>query len=348
MNGDCSEQELLLLMQQIAASEENQKALFNTKVLRAKEAYEHFSDEAHLDNAYRQLLWMWEKKQALAAGQTRPLRPLRIFVRYAAVVLLMLGLSFAAYFLFHTDTDTPPYITERIAPNGETKMLLLDDQTRIWLSAGSQLRYPSQFAKDKRTVELEGKAYFEVALDAGRPFTVQTAEYVVEVLGTAFEICSFGDERASDVILEKGSVCLSDKAGKALGRLHPGQIFEYDSDNRRFSIREIDARLYTSWRKGAIEFDRITFEELITVLERNYHMKIVLRSASLADYTFVSSLSLTKNIHEMMETLQYIVPMEYAFENDSVITIDAKKRAHYQKNTEQRNGKPVRQTQNKK
>jgi hypothetical protein len=50
----------------------------------------------------------------------------------------------------------------------------------------------------------------------------------------------------------------------------------------------------------------------------------------------------------MMETLQYIVPMEYAFENDSVITIDAKKRAHYQKNTEQRNGKPVRQTQNKK
>jgi ferric-dicitrate binding protein FerR (iron transport regulator) len=320
LNGACSPQEVEQLLHWIASSEENQKALFNLKILRGKEAYAQFSDEAHLEKAYRQLLRMLEKRQAVPpAGHIS----LRTFIRYAASVLLILGLSFAAYFIYRANEN--PYLTVQIAPGEEIKTLTLDDQSRIWLSPGSQIRYPARFAKGKRSVELEGKAYFEVARDTCRPFTVHTGEYAVEVLGTAFEIRSFNHENTSDVILEEGSVCLSDNDGKALCRLRPGQIFEYDNRKKDFSINEIDAGLYTSWRKGVIEFDRITFEELIAVLARNYQVKISIQSRNLENYTLVSSLSLTKNIREMMETLQYIVPMKYTFENDSIISIKAKK-----------------------
>src|SRR5690606_31948180 len=61
------------------------------------------------------------------------------------------------------------YNTLIIPMGGEYKVTLADG-TRVWLNAGSSLRYPVEFSANERDVILSGEAYFEVAKQSGRPF----------------------------------------------------------------------------------------------------------------------------------------------------------------------------------
>ena len=72
-------------------------------------------------------------------------------------------------------------------PRGGGYRLRLADGSRVWLNAGSSLRYPVGFQDSVRQVFLEGEAYFEVNHD-GKPFIVSTGSMNPRVLGTSFNI----------------------------------------------------------------------------------------------------------------------------------------------------------------
>lgn len=78
-------------------------------------------------------------------------------------------------------------------PRGGEYRLMLADGSRVWMNAGSRLRYPERFGRS-REVYLTGEAYFEVAKDSCRPFRVHTEDYGVEVLGTRFNVTAYADE----------------------------------------------------------------------------------------------------------------------------------------------------------
>ncbi|WP_315814103.1 FecR family protein [Paraflavitalea speifideaquila] len=63
---------------------------------------------------------------------------------------------------FSTDPGDSIYFnTIRIPYKGQYKVIL-PDGSRVWLNAGSSLRYPVVFGQQERRVELRGEAYFEV------------------------------------------------------------------------------------------------------------------------------------------------------------------------------------------
>src|SRR5690606_24170677 len=96
-------------------------------------------------------------------------------------------------------------------PCGGEYQAVLSDGTKVWLNADSHLKYPVDFDKDKRVVELEGEAYFEVAKMNGKPFIVKTQNQEVKVLGTHFNINSYGYEEGIKTTLLEGSVMVSRK-----------------------------------------------------------------------------------------------------------------------------------------
>ena len=73
-------------------------------------------------------------------------------------------------------------------PKGCEFSLTLSDGSRVWLNAGSKLKYPEVFAGDHREVYLEGEAYFEVARNEQASFSVYTRDMNLQVLGTSFNI----------------------------------------------------------------------------------------------------------------------------------------------------------------
>ena len=73
-------------------------------------------------------------------------------------------------------TDQVPGTTpnELIVPARNQYKVMLQDQSVVYLNAGSVLRFPSVFTATERRVSLVGEGYFEIAADAGRPFVVET------------------------------------------------------------------------------------------------------------------------------------------------------------------------------
>ena len=126
----------------------------------------------------------------------------------AAAVALVLVSSLVTYFFISHHSGPEAYYT-CIAPLGGKAEVLLPDGSRVWLNAGSDLRYPASFGGDSRMVELNGEAYFEVAKHAGSKFTVNTKGYDVIVHGTKFNISAYDDDASVTTTLLEGSVQVS-------------------------------------------------------------------------------------------------------------------------------------------
>lgn len=130
------------------------------------------------------------------------LQPKIRWIRYAAAAAVVLLLAGAGWWWTGRQAPPAPETTAEspaIARSGTGEILatnngpalrsvFLVDGSRITLSPGARVRYQSIPGPDAREVRLEGSAFFEVAPDPKRPFTVFAGKVVTRVLGTSFRI----------------------------------------------------------------------------------------------------------------------------------------------------------------
>ena len=99
-------------------------------------------------------------------------------------------------------------------PVGGEYSLVLSDGTKVFLNADSELKYPVEFSDGKRIVDLKGEAYFEVHKDSLRSFIVRMNGAEVTVLGTSFNVNTYGDDGQIYTTLVNGSVRVSSMKNK--------------------------------------------------------------------------------------------------------------------------------------
>ena len=90
------------------------------------------------------------------------------------------------------------------AAHGQVREMLLPDGTKVWLNQSSVLKYPRAFEGKERHVYLDGEAYFEVARNHEKPFTVKSQAMDVRVLGTSFNIKCRPDNSFAETTLGRG------------------------------------------------------------------------------------------------------------------------------------------------
>ena len=161
-------------------------------------------------------------------------------------------------------------------PLGGEYSLTLADGTRVWLNAMSELRYPVAFGGELREVELKGEAYFEVTKDERKPFIVKTDEFNVRVLGTSFNVSAYSNDSLLHTTLCSGHVRLSDRENpeKEVDLL-PGKQVVFHRESRKMEVCHVDTDVFVSWRDGAFQFDNNTVEEVFTILQRWYNVRVV-------------------------------------------------------------------------
>ena len=158
-------------------------------------------------------------------------------------------------------------------PRGMELKVILPDGSEVWLNAESSLEFPTAFT-DKRHVALVGEAYFKVARDEGRPFTVSTDKMNVRVLGTEFNFRHYATER-TEVALVKGSVEVLDPDNTSTKIvLHPGEAANVGNDGD-IRVHPVNTYAVNQWTKGFFYFQDKTLATVLQEIGRWYNMGIV-------------------------------------------------------------------------
>ena len=103
---------------------------------------------------------------------------------------------------------------EVLAQKGSRTRTILPDGSTVWLNAGSKISYKPGLSGTTREVILEGEAYFDIVKRAGRAFIVHTKEIDISVLGTAFNVKSYPNDKTIETTLIRGLVSITRNSGK--------------------------------------------------------------------------------------------------------------------------------------
>jgi len=148
----------------------------------------------------------------------------------------------------------------------ETQVILLDDGSRLTLDADSAVQL--QFSAGYRDVRLlRGAAFFEVAADPARPFTVRSGGLSATALGTAFEVAEAGGTTA--VAVTEGVVAIAG-AGDANppGPLRGGDWARLGPDGQ-IEQGQGDPAMFGGWRSGLLVVEDRPAAEVADALERH-------------------------------------------------------------------------------
>lgn len=241
----------------------------------------------------------------------------QIICRFAAI--LVLGILIGGLVVEYSAKQDPKYITA-VAPKGSVSQLILDDSTQVYLNAGSELRYSPETRQNKREVFLKGEAWFNVKKNSERPFVVNTPYYLVRVTGTNFNVKAYENDTEITTTLEEGEVKISSSENVKLEReitLTPGEQLIFNRTSKEMMIRMVDTKLFTSWKDNKLMFLKMSFEDLIIVLERKYGVQITIDNPDILNYHYTGTIK-NESILEVLEIIKHTIPIQYKIDGQEI------------------------------
>jgi transmembrane sensor len=197
-----------------------------------------------------------------------------LWLKRSAVAASMAGLVAITFFKFsasekneYVKLKSQPHRVEIVAStkhktflntSAKTEKILLPDSSIVELSKGSVIKYDTAFKNNKREIELEGDAYFKVAKDKTKPFTVYAGGLATTALGTEFRVSTTNNSNNILVQLFRGKVVIRSLNNNIKGwnrdvYLDPGQQLQYNAIKTLVAVEKIgtpDEELLTKQGKS--------------------------------------------------------------------------------------------------
>ena len=203
---------------------------------------------------------------------------------------------------------------EVTAVPGTTAARTLPDGSTVELHGDTRLTYlrtletVSVLEAERRVVQLEGEAYFEVE-SGERPFIVQTPSMRVEVTGTAFSVRSRpGEADDAHVALAEGRLRVTDRMETGTEILRPGQAATLAPNGAPTAVRDTSIERIMAWRHGGFAATARPLPALVQALERRFGRPIRLASSIDAE-TRSAPLTLYYSQDTELETVLHDVSM---------------------------------------
>ena len=205
-------------------------------------------------------------------------------------------------------------------PIGGEYSLVLSDGTKVFLNADSELKYPVEFSDGKRIVDLKGEAYFEVHKDSLRPFIVRINGAEVTVLGTSFNVNTYGDDGQIYTTLVNGSVRVSSMKNKQEESLKPGMQSVMNVQSGLLTVRKVDVEPYVAWREGRFVFRAMTLDLIMRQLQRWYDFEVFYQNSELKDYEFRGVIKRDMDLDKVLSVIKATTNVDFEVKG-KVITI---------------------------
>lgn len=170
--------------------------------------------------------------------------------------------------------------------DGQRADITLTDGTRITLAPGSRLRVSADFGEERRDLYLDGLAFFDVAHDAARPFTVYAGNASAHDIGTSFAVRSFAADSAVQIVVREGVVAMS-----GVGPLGAGDVGVLASDGTTRVTHRADVGSMLGWLDGRLTFDDAPLARVVDDLRRWHGADIVIADSAIATLPFTGEMN---------------------------------------------------------
>jgi transmembrane sensor len=271
------------------------------------------------------------------------LRPTRR-VAAAIIIIVISGALGILYYGMKAGHSAVSYAYKSVdVTYGRRSELLLSDGTKIWLNAGSRLKYPETFSGSAREVILEGEAYFDVAQKADDPFLVHAGKITVKVLGTKFDVKAYKEdaELSTTLISGKVQVMLNDDPEKkivlsprekltvvnrkAISAEHGSQAPQINSiahnalsyQVQLLPVVDHDSLSKTAWLDNKLVVNNQTFGEVAQLLERKYDVQIAFGDEGLRQ-AHLSGVFENETIEQVFDILRMTTRFTYTIKGKQI------------------------------
>jgi hypothetical protein len=203
-------------------------------------------------------------------------------------------------------------------PYGGEYKVTLADGTKVWLNAGSSLKYPAAFNGNDRTVEIKGEGYFEVAENKAKPFRVLTSDGTeVKVLGTKFNVKAYEGESAVTATLVSGAVAIQNGAEQK--NIKPNQQAIVTSEGITIKTRSRDEVTQTlAWKNGQINFEGETAQSILKQIERWYVVETRVEPGT-PETTLTGNVDKTASLADVLKLLNINESVLFTLDGHTVV-----------------------------
>lgn len=263
---------------------------------------------------------LYKIKYQLLLEKTQKRR--QLFVRVSSVAAL-LALPLVLLFLVRYNNNLADETTqlgeiELYCPEGGLTKFSLPDGSSGWLAGGSTLRYSANFEKE-RNLAVSGEAFFNVTRDEEHPFTVKLGELRVKVLGTQFNVLNYSNDPTSEVVVLSGLVEVSGSSKRFTEQLKADRKLQLLKSKEKVYLSEVDAKSYTAWTEGRLEFNNENLESVCRKIERFYDVDVDLKIEGLENNLFRANVKIG-SIEELMKYMSMALSIKY----ELISSVDSK------------------------
>lgn len=199
-----------------------------------------------------------------------------------------------------------------INTSGNKMQVTLQDGSIVTLSPEASLHYRQPFTGNKRDIELEGEAFFEVAKDKSRPFTVYAGKLATTALGTSFSVHE--DKTGCVVQLHTGKVSIrAVDASVNPVVLLPGQQMRYSAldgavaidafNESNLSTATGNKKVKALYSKDKMTFDNVPLNKVADELGRHYHVSIEYNKDEIAGMYFSGTVLKKDPVHVILNVI---------------------------------------------
>jgi ferric-dicitrate binding protein FerR (iron transport regulator) len=238
----------------------------------------------------------------------------------AAVILLVSSILYLQWPVIQQRLH-PPQLTALTAGANQKKQVTLADGSRVWVNAGSELKYPKTFNSKIREVYLSGEAYFDIAHDAAKPFIIHTGNVVTTVLGTAFNIKEDKEKHTVQVTVTRGKVSVAN-GGRLLGVLTPNQQISFNGVKGNVIKGTVDAQQVIAWQQTELHFEDVSFADAAEQLQQRFNVKISFSNDKLKNCRFTGTSLNGEQLYKILNVICAFNNATYKKKADGSILID--------------------------
>jgi transmembrane sensor len=231
-------------------------------------------------------------------------------------------------------------VNEISTRQGSKSKIQLPDGSVVWLNAGSKLTYNKEYGQQLREVSLTGEGYFDVMKNKDKPFIIHTSNINIKVLGTAFNVKAYPEDKQTETSLIRGSIEVTIKNrpdNKIILSPNEKLIVENEffikngaeKDDSKYaqpaiSINKLkhsvidSAVAETQWIDNKLVFNDESFAELAVRMERWYDVDIEINDPALLQKRMTGNFE-KETIEQAIEALKLTISFKHEQTGNKII-----------------------------